>query len=134
MTSYHLCFSTVLTFVSLDACWSMGHHSKGALKQCCGAWLPICGAWILNHRGMVRLNSSSCSFFCAHHPLKNKNLTLAVHVSISIPASLQIIACFCSFWWGTQVSFKYILHFSWTWEVHLVCYRRLTIENKCQDK
>ena len=71
-------------------------------------------------------------FLCACP--KNENLALTVHVSLSIPASLQVIACFGSFWWGTQVSFKYILHFSWTWEVHLVCYGRLTIENKCWDK
>ena len=40
---------------------------------------------------------------------ENENLALAVHVSISIPASLQVIACFGSLWCDTLVSFEFIL-------------------------
>ena len=61
MTSFLLCFSTVLIFKSLNLCWSVEYHSKwGGLNQCCGVWLPICGAWILLHRGKAR-HASSCS-------------------------------------------------------------------------
>ena len=114
--------------------WGIIARGVGVLNQCCEVWLPICGAWILLNRGMARLTSSSCSFFFVLTIPKSENLALAVHVSLSISASLQVIACFGSFWWDTQVFFKYVIHFSWTWEVHLVCYGRLTIENKCQDK
>ena len=33
-------------------------------------------------------------------------LALAVHVSLSMPTSIQVIACFDSFWCDTLVSFK----------------------------
>ena len=134
MTSYLLCFSTVLIFVSFDPCWSMEHHSKGGVEPVLWSLAPY--LWGLD---LAPWRDGEACFFLfflflhAHHP-ENEILALAVHVSISIPASLQVIACFCSFWWGTQVSFKYVLHFSWTLEVHLVCYRRLMIENKCQGK
>ena len=111
MTSFPLCFSTVLIFLKfLDPCWLMEHCSKwGGLNQCCGVWLPISGAWIFLHRGMVRHTSSSCFifFFLLATP-ENENLALTVHVSISIPASLQVIACFGSLLQDTLVSFKFI--------------------------
>ena len=44
--------------------------------------------------------------FCWPVTLKNENLAVAAHVSISIPASLQVIACCGSFWCDTLVSFE----------------------------
>ena len=110
MTPFLLCFSTVLIFKILRPRLVNGASQWGGLNQCCGVWLPICRAWILLHGRMARPTSSSCFFFFFLLAIpKNENLALAVHVSVSIPASLQVIACFGSLWWDTLVSFKFIL-------------------------
>ena len=122
-----------LLFNSLDFCKVLrpmlvnGTSQQGeSLNQCCGVWLPMCGAWILLHGRMVRLTSFSCFFFFfLLTTSKNENLALTVYVSICIPASLQVIACFGSLW-RDRLSF---FHFLWTWEVYLVCHRRIILGN-----
>ena len=104
-------FSTVLIFFKVLRPMLVNGASQqvGGLNQCCGVWLPICEAWILLHRGMARHTSSSCFifFFLLTTP-ENENMAFAVHISISIPTSLHLIACFGSLWWDILVSFKFI--------------------------
>ena len=66
--------------------------------------------------------------FCWPTTPENENLALAVHVSISIPASLQVIACLGSFWCNMLVPFELLpspfcvewgLSLLQTWEVYL---------------
>ena len=110
MTSFLLCFSTVLIFKILNPCWSMEHHSKWGVEPVLWSLAPYLWGLDLLHGGMVRHTSSYCFFFffLLTTP-KNEDLALAVHVSISIPANLQVIACFGSLWWDTLVFFEFIL-------------------------
>ena len=143
MTSFLLCFSTVLIFKFLDLCWSMAHHSKkGGFEPVLWSLAPyLWGPGSCSMEVMARHTSSSC-LHLACHP-KNENLALADHVSVSIPASLQVIACLGSLWCDTLVFFNSFFHlFVWsdafqflqTWEVYLVCHMRIMLGNKSWDK
>ena len=144
--------------------WSMSHHrveGLSELTQWCGKVLQLLSllfAAPLLHEGFMvsgRFWTSVMEFgspesccmegwqgtflpllvICWPAILESENLAVAVHVSISIPASLQVIACFGSFWCGTLVSFEPIpLPFVWGEAFHFYRPGRFTWWLPCNRK
>ena len=68
------------------------------------------GAWVLLHQGDGE--ALSLSFLLLAHYPDNEDLALAVHTSVSIPASLQVVACSGVIHWYLLNPFLY--HFLWS--------------------
>ena len=109
MTS-SLLLPMVLIFKFPDWQWFMACYKTGGfnLNQCCGVWLPIYGGpGFCSTEGWHGTLLFLPVFRPATH--ENEDLALAVHVFISISASLQVIVCFGSFWCDTLVFFELII-------------------------
>ena len=102
ITSF-LCFSTALIFKMLGPVLVNGASQWG------GYFEPV--SWSLApylrgldiapwRDGKAHLFFWFLLLLLACHP-EDEKLALAVHVSVSIPTSLQVIACFGSLWWDT---------------------------------
>ena len=86
-----------------DLCWSMEHHSGGYFEPVLWSLAPyLRGLDVAPWRDdKAHLFFWFLLLLLACHP-EDEKLALAVHISISIPTSLQVIACFGSLWWDTS--------------------------------
>ena len=78
----------------------MIHGGCYILNQCCGVWFPFLQGV---HKGVMR---HFLLTVCCPITFDNEDLALAVHISISILASLHLVACSGSLWCDTLVSFE----------------------------